>query len=577
MKNLVLIFALLMTLACCTSEADRERMRALLDRADSMNRAYIPMTDGIDSLLLEATRFYDRHGDANQQLRAHYLLGCAYRDMGEAPAALQSYQDAIDRADTLSSDCDYRRLMSVYGQMAELFHAQNLPHDELAQMEMYGYYALLIGDTLLYIRNFELYAKPYFLMGDTMGMLNVLKQAHDLYTIHGFTQEAARVLSPVIDYYIAKDRLDEAADLMNVYEKQSGLFDSEGKIAASREMYYYIKGCYYLKRHDLSLAEQWFRKLQSTEQKDAYKGLLSVFRTKNQLDSVSKYAYLYENALDTLHNKMQTEAIQQMSSLYNYQRFQHEKAQEAENARHLRLTIYAIFVALLAGAGAGLYLLRRHKMIEKAKIDKLLDAYSKAKIEYQRLCTDYATIQEEKEGLLKVGQEIDGLKQDNNTLHESLVYLKTEKESQLNKKEDEIAGLKKQLAKKEWELREKHIYDQFAVFSSSSIVAKLREKCGPQSVKHSKLSEKERYVLIQQFLTDMPLFASVLSSRAVLTHGEKCICILLLLGFQQDEIMRLMDMTTQSVTNFKAKANKKLFNTDSANTLQANLQSALTL
>ena len=41
-------------------------MDALLDRADSMNRAYVPMTDGIDSLLLEATRYYDRHGDANE-------------------------------------------------------------------------------------------------------------------------------------------------------------------------------------------------------------------------------------------------------------------------------------------------------------------------------------------------------------------------------------------------------------------------------------------------------------------------------------------------------------------------------
>ena len=99
MKNLVIVFALLMTLAFCTTEADRERMRALLDRADSMNSAYIPLTDGMDSLLLDATRFYDRHGTADQQVRAHYLLGCAYRDMGEAPAALQSYQDAIDRAD----------------------------------------------------------------------------------------------------------------------------------------------------------------------------------------------------------------------------------------------------------------------------------------------------------------------------------------------------------------------------------------------------------------------------------------------------------------------------------------------
>ena len=73
-----------------------------------MNRAYIPMTDGIDSLLLEATHYYDRHGTANEQMRAHYhyLQGCSYCDKGEALAALQSYQDAIDRADTLSSDCD---------------------------------------------------------------------------------------------------------------------------------------------------------------------------------------------------------------------------------------------------------------------------------------------------------------------------------------------------------------------------------------------------------------------------------------------------------------------------------------
>ena len=153
MRHLLTVIAILLAFACCTTEADRSRMSALLDRADSMNRAYIPMTDGIDSLLLEATRFYDRHGTANEQMRAHYLLGCAYRDKGEAPAALQSYQDAVDRADTLSSDCDYRRLMSIYGQMAELFHAQNLPEDELAQTEKYGKYALLIGDTLLYIRN----------------------------------------------------------------------------------------------------------------------------------------------------------------------------------------------------------------------------------------------------------------------------------------------------------------------------------------------------------------------------------------------------------------------------------------
>jgi hypothetical protein len=544
MKQLLTIFVLLFTLSACNVGRNGE-MEALLDRADSMNRAYIPMTDGIDSLLLEATKYYDRHGTPNQQIRAHYLLGCAYRDMGEAPAALQSYQDAVDRADTLSSDCDYRRLMSVYGQMAELFDAQNLPADELARKEKYGKYALLIGDTLLYIRNLELLAKPYFLMGDTLGMLDVLKQAHNLYIAYGHPQEAAAVLGPIIDYHIAKDSLDEAADLMKVYEEQSGLFDSTGTIAVGREIYYYIKGSYYLKRHDLPSAEHWFRKLPFSMQKDAYKGLLSVFRHSNKLDSVARYAYLYEKALDTLHNKMQTDVIHQMSSLYNYHHFQHEKAQEAEKARRLRHTLYAILFAVVAGICILWYFIRRYRMREKAKITRLLADYSIAKVEYQRVCTDFAIMKEEKDGLQKVCQE--------------------------------ISVLKDQLVQKETELRKKNIYDQFAAFSSSGIVAKLREKSSPQSLKNSKLSNRERYVLIQHFLSDMPLYASVLSSRAVLTHNEKCICILLLLDFQQDEIIRLMDMTTQNVTNFKTKANKKLFNTDSANTLQSNLKAALTL
>ncbi len=55
---------------------------------DSLNRNYIPITT--DSLLLQATAYFDSHGTPNERLRAHYLLGCAYRDMGEAPQAIEA-------------------------------------------------------------------------------------------------------------------------------------------------------------------------------------------------------------------------------------------------------------------------------------------------------------------------------------------------------------------------------------------------------------------------------------------------------------------------------------------------------
>ena len=44
MKNLIILFTLLMALVCCTSEADRERMRAGLDSINQRNRNDQPFT-----------------------------------------------------------------------------------------------------------------------------------------------------------------------------------------------------------------------------------------------------------------------------------------------------------------------------------------------------------------------------------------------------------------------------------------------------------------------------------------------------------------------------------------------------
>ena len=75
-----------------SSAGKADRMYYELLKTDAMNKAYVDMTT--DSILKEVVVYYDRHGSANEQMRAHYLLGCAYRDMGEALMALQCYQEA---------------------------------------------------------------------------------------------------------------------------------------------------------------------------------------------------------------------------------------------------------------------------------------------------------------------------------------------------------------------------------------------------------------------------------------------------------------------------------------------------
>ncbi len=139
-----LLFSVLLT--ACVSGGDRRRMAQIIAEADSMNRNYVPMTS--DTLLIEACRFYDRHGSANEQLKAHYLLGCVYRDLGEAPHAVECYQDAISKADTTRADCDYRTLGCVYSQMAGEFHSQLLVENEIAARYKSRRFAFMANDTI---------------------------------------------------------------------------------------------------------------------------------------------------------------------------------------------------------------------------------------------------------------------------------------------------------------------------------------------------------------------------------------------------------------------------------------------
>ena len=78
----------------------------------------------------------------------------------------------------------------------------------------------------------------------------------------------------------------------------------------------------------LDSAEYNFRKaIKYGYLSDGYKGLLSIYREKQNIDSVNYFSRQYEAAQDSLHNKMQTDAIHQMSALYNYSRSQKEAEQ----------------------------------------------------------------------------------------------------------------------------------------------------------------------------------------------------------------------------------------------------------
>ena len=114
------IICLPLLLAACQGGHRHRHMQQQLDSLQALNQADSLLTDA--SLAQTLVGYFDRHGTPNERMEARYLLGCAYRDMGEAPRAVDCYLEAAGCADTTAVDCDFWMLASVYAQMAKLYH-----------------------------------------------------------------------------------------------------------------------------------------------------------------------------------------------------------------------------------------------------------------------------------------------------------------------------------------------------------------------------------------------------------------------------------------------------------------------
>ena len=528
MRQLAAFLLFLLLLLSCT---DGERMRQRLNDLQTANQADSLLTD--DSLALALTDYFDRHGTPNEQMLAHYLLGRTYADMGEAPAALDVYFDALELADTTAEDCDYGVLRGIYGQMSQIFHRQNLPHDEIWAM---GHYIDCIrhsGDTLEYLIAKRQMIRPYFLLNEKDSVLQIIHDSHQELERLGYHEEAARSIISSIYIYIERNQLDKARKSIDLLERQSGLFDSKGNISKGREHYYFTKGSYLMAVGQPDSAEQYFRKaISSGLYSSGYKGLLSVYRQKKNPDSILHFSNLYETALDSLHNQMRTDAIHQAASLYNYNRSMRLAEQEARKAQRARM-----WIGLVSGI-AGVIIFIGYCI------------YARNQREKSRLARRLLDVQKERQC---VKDELQKLKAKD---FESLIVRKEKRVQELEQIITELQGAT-------------HA-DNLHEFESSHIVKVFIKKARFQS-EHPVPSDAEWSLLQSQFSKDMSEMFHFFYSGKSLSSLELRTCILLMAGFQESDIVNLTQTSAPAVSTAKSRANQKLFGQSGATTLKYNL------
>ena len=342
----LLTFLLLLLLVAC-DDGRRERMEALLDRADSLNRAYIPMTGGLDTMLLEATKYYDRHGTANEQLRAHYLLGCAYRDMGEAPAALSAYHDAVERVDTTDADCNFALLARVHGQMAALFEDYAMPRNQLDEERAAYRYAMMGKDTVAALAFFNKQASCYSRLGVDDSVIYLCEEASRHYMEIGDTLKANTALGPAIASYLDKKNYIKAKDYLDKLEYHSTLTGKESFIEKQHYLLYYKKGEYYAAMNQYDSAVTAYNKIVKFGESPnnitlGYYGLYSLYRQMGKTDSIVKYADFYTQSNAEFVGRLEQSKLQAAQSLYNYARHQRTAERESAKSEHFKTTLSVV-------------------------------------------------------------------------------------------------------------------------------------------------------------------------------------------------------------------------------------------
>ena len=531
----------------------RQQMYHRLLTAEAMNksqREFVP-----DTALHEMLYYFDRHGTANLRLRAYYAMGCAYRNADEAPAALHYYTLATEKADTTRSGCDYATLFRVYGQMALIYGQQNLPYDQLHAFEKYCHYALLARDTISYILGIGHMGDAYYIMDDSVKVLEMAEKARNLYLERGQPERAAQVYPTVIYVAFENKNYAQARKYMDIFEQESGLFDEEGNIEAGREHYYISQGKYYWGIGKLDSAEYYFRKLLPRDSLEIYEGLLHVYKSRKNTDSIEKYIDLYETALLEWVGNQQSAAILQSSGLYNYTRNEQLAERKAEEARLLRYAVFAVvlvFVLLFCL----LYRYFKQRSLEKEIANrKEIEELIGIQMEYQQQCQRLSALQSERTELQR-------------HFSEATMQIRNEAQQQIADMEKEIADLKRQVDSYRSDVvagEEKLLEDEIVRF--------FREMAkGAYAGKRP--TQKEWDKLAGRFRRYMPQLHARMQV-AKLTEKELRVCILTYLQHSTSDLAALMELTSSRVSNLKTSANKKLFSDQRAFSLLENLRNSL--
>ena len=505
----------------------KQRMRYELLRHKAMNKACITFTS--DSVMKEVVDYYDHHGSANERMLANYVLGCVYRDMHEAPMALEYYNKATEQADTTAADCDYGTLYRVYSQMGFLFSKQYLPYQLLDAFGKAMKYAYLAKDTLNAIINYQNRENAYSYLGNKDSVIAINLHAATMFKQIGNNYAAAIAFGCNYKYYIEKKDFINAKKAFEAYnstgyEGNSEYEDSKAYVLCLKGTYYMFTGqldsaCYILQQ-SLKFCKSFSNKAATT------KALAHYYAKVNQPSLAMKYALQSSEYNDSDLIEARKTQLQQVQAMYDYGRNQEIARMAEQKAKRSTQMNYMIVFACVVLFLFLSYVYRKQLALKKKRIAASKLVYEDSLLKLKRLQEEKAQLVAEKD--------------------KKLAQIITEKENAISKLVSEIHDIQNRYSLSS-------MSEAYLVLKNSSIYKKI------QCIEAHPLEEmnEEDWTELADTVEELiPNFIPMLKNRV--SDRDYRICLLIRLGIPASLMARLLNLSDAAISKSRKTMLKKL-------------------
>lgn len=502
-----------------------------------------------DTICHQVVDYFDISGSTNEQIKANYVMGLKYLTMQSAPEAMQYFYIATDKArNPDASTIDYETLMSLYNQMSQLLHYQEMYDTEIEVNNLYSDAADHLDYTYESIMGQERNIEAWLQLGDTAAALEQIERVNSLYSEAGYDEQAVATYTHAIPIYISCGKYQLADSLMQKVRTESGLFNDDGTLRSGHELYYQtIARYYYATGRTDSATYYYMRLLNAGYRLNGSRGLLAIYRDQHPSDYISQLFSTYVEASDHMKRMMAGQDIHKLSYLYNYKRFQRiadEKADEAERTRITTTIIGIIILLAVAGAIVWFILYRRRQSRQRLALQQILNEQYRRSEQYQ---ADRQHEIDEAEAALRA------MTNENRQLKDMVEAERLKAEEQQRTVDEQkhmldIHMRQLQLDQERQNVAESHFFD-------SGIYSLLRQHLNAETI----LPADQWTILEQRILQVYPTFHDKLYSLYQFSETEYRICLLTKIKVSPTNMALLMATSKSSISQNRSRMYRKVF------------------